>query len=293
MNKEEALKLISEKDTADWHVVPKEEHETFLTNFRETEVNKEIGKHVFEVHQKYDDTIVEVLGEPKPRDVKTHEFLKTKLSAMKEDIQSREARISDLEKAVNDKSGDEALKLAQSNYDALQKKYQKTLDEFKSKDDQRVKELNHVKLMNEADHALMGIKFLSTVPEDARNALVEIAKNEVAKDAAFLDNKVVFLDANGDPVRDDQYNVVTMEARLKEKLKSIIDEGRKQSGVSIKDPTIEKDENGKVKVTLAIPDNVSTMEGLINHIQESGIKRGTDEYFAALKYGVDKLNLET
>lgn len=292
MNKEEALKLINENDTADWHVVPKTEYDTFLTNYKETEVSKGINEHVSGVHQKYDDTIKAVLGETKPVDVKTHEFLKTKLTALKEDIQGKETKISDLEKAVNDKSGDETLKLVKSDYEALQKKHQKVLDEFKGEKESLSKEVNRVKMMNHADHALMGIKFLSTVPEDARTALIEIAKNDVVGSASFLDNTVVFLDTDGQPQRDDQLNIVTMEARMKDKLKSIIDTGHHQGGIDIKDPVIEKDKDGVIDVNVNIPDSVKTMAALIQYLPEAGLVRGTDEYFAALKKYSEKLNLK-
>ena len=291
MNKEEALKLIGENDTADWHVVPKTEHETFLTNYKETEVSKGISEHISGVHQKYDDTIKAVLNIEKPHDLKTHEFLKIQLKTLTEDIQGKETKISDLEKAVGDKSGDEALKLVKSDYEALQKKHQKTLDEFKGEKESLSKEVNKVKLMNHADHALMGIKFLSAVPEDARNALVEAAKDDAVNSASFLDNTIVFMDADGQPQRDDNLNIITMEARLKAKLKSIIDEGRVQKGVKI-DPTIKKDEDGKIDVNINIPDSVKTMEGLINYLPEAGLVRGTEEYFAALKKYSEKLNLK-
>jgi len=291
MNKEEALKLISENDTADWHVITQEDHNTFLTNFKETEVSKGIKEHVSSVHQKYDDTIKSVLGKDKPHDLKTHEFLKTELTALQNDIQSRETKITDLEKAVNDKSGDEALKMAQSNYEALQKKHQKSLDEFKVEKESQSKEINRVKLMNHADHALMGIKFLGSVPEDAQKALIEIAKNDVVKDASFLDGNVVFLDASGDPTRDDQLNVVTMEARLKDKLKSIIDTGHQQKGVKIDKP-VDKDKDGKPIINVSVPDTVNTMAGLIEHLQTVGLARGTDDYFAALKHWSEKLDIK-
>ena len=287
MNKEEALKLIGEKDNDDWQVFTKPEYDTFLTNYKETEVSKEIGSHVSGLHQKYDDTIKDVLGETKPFDVKTHEFLRTKLTSLKEDIQGKETKISDLEKAVGDKTGDEALKLIKSDHKALQEKHQRTLDEFKTQRESQSKEITKVKLKNQADHALMGIKFLSTVPEDARKALIEIAQNEVVNSASFLDSKAVFLDENGDPQRDDQYAIITIESKLKEKLKSIIDEGRKLPGVDVKDPRVDLDDDGKIKdINVNIPESVKTLEALIAHLHESGFPRGTDEYFAALdKYG--------
>lgn len=293
MKKDEALTKINESDSDDFQVFTKDEHTTFLTNYKETEVSKAIKGDILEVHNRYEKDIKDVLGTEKESDEKTYDFLKRQLKTLKGDIQSKDSKITDLEKVVGDKSGDEALKLVKSDYDALQKKHQKALDEFKVEKESQSKEINKVKLMNHADHALMGIKFLSNVPEDARTALIEIAKGDIVKDASFLDGKVVFLDANGDPQRDDDYKVITVETRLKEKLKSIIDEGRKQPGVDIKDPVIERDEDGKVKsVNIGTPpDTVKTMKDLIEHLQQVGLRRGTDEYFATLKKWSEKLNL--
>jgi len=291
MKKDEAIAKINESDNDDFQVFTKDEHETFLTNYKETEVSKAIKKDILDVHSNYERDIKEVLGVEKESNEKTYDFLKRQLKGLKSDIQEKESKIVDLEKAVNDKSGDEALKMAQSNYDALQKKYQKTLDEFKAEKESQTNEINRVKLMNKADHALMGIKFLGNVPEDARRALIEIAKEDVIKDASFLNGNVVFLDESGEPQRDDQYNIITMEARLKEKLKSIIDPGRQQKGVDIKEP-VTKDKDGKTVVNVTVPDTVNSMAGLIEHLQTVGLVRGTDEYFAALGHWQEKLDLK-
>jgi len=291
MNKEEALVKINESDNDDFQVFTKDEHNTFLTNFKETEVSKGIKEEGFKIHQFYEDAVTEVTGAKKDTNEKGSEFLKRQLTSLHSDVQDKDKKIGDLEKAVNDKSGDEALKMAQSNYEALQKKHQKSLDEFKVEKESQSKEINRVKLMNHADHALMGIKFLGSVPEDAQKALIEIAKNDVVKDASFLDGNVVFLDASGDPTRDDQLNVVTMEARLKDKLKSIIDTGHQQKGVKIDKP-VDKDKDGKPIINVSVPDTVNTMAGLIEHLQTVGLARGTDDYFAALKHWSEKLDIK-
>jgi len=292
MNKEEALKLINENDNEDWHVVPKTEHDTFLTNYKETEVSKGIKEHVSGVHQKYDDTIQSVLGKTKPVDVKTHVFLKEQLESMIGDIQSKESKISDLEKAVNDKSGDEALKLVKSDLAALKAKHQNTLDGYKAEKESYQSEIHKVKMKNQVDHSLMGIKFLSAIPEDARNAMIEVAKNDVVESASFLDGKAVFLDANGDPERDDQYNIVTIEARMKDKLKSIIDVGREQKGVKVEDPKKVKTEDGKEIIKVSIPDTVKDLEGLIDHLSAAGVVRTSSEYYPTLDHYAKELGFK-
>ncbi|GAF89082.1 unnamed protein product [marine sediment metagenome] len=202
---------------------------------------------------------------------------------MKSDIQSRDEKVTELEKAINDKSGDEALKMARSDLDALKQKHQKALDEFKSKSETHESELHKIQMANAVDHSLMGIKFLSTIPEDARNAMIEIAKNDVVKEASFLDGKAVFLDSNSDPIRDKDYQIVTVEARMKEKLNSIIDKGRVLKGVDIEDPKIVKDKDGKIDVNLVLPDSIKTNADLTEFLMKSNMKRDSDEYLAAYK----------
>jgi len=128
-------------------------------------------------------------------------------------------------------------------------------------------------------------------PSSASKNMYLDRHGDVIKGASFLNGNVVFLDEAGEPTRDDQYNIITMEAKLKEKLKSIIDEGRKQTGVDIKEP-VTKTEDGKTIVNVSVPDTVKTMAGLIDHLMNVGLKRGTDDYFAALGYWQEKLNIK-
>ena len=76
MKKEEALKLINESDSEDWHVATEDDHKTFLNNFEETKIAPKIS----ELHNKYDEDIHSVLGVRKNTDEKTYDFLKRTLS---------------------------------------------------------------------------------------------------------------------------------------------------------------------------------------------------------------------
>lgn len=291
MKKDEALTKINESDSDDFQVFTKPEHETFLTNYKETEVSKKNKEDILRVHSQYEEDIKSILGTEKNSDEKTYDFLKRQLKSLKSDIEGRDAKISDLDKAVNDKSGDEALKLAKSDLDAFKQKHQKTLDEFKAERESQQMEVHKIKMANQVDHSLMGVKFLASIPEDARNAMVEVAKRDVIQTASFLDGKAIFLDANGDPERDDNYNVVTVEMKMKGKLKSIIDEGRTQTGVKIEDPDVKKNEDGELVANISVPETVKDMNGLIEHLKLVGIKRNSPEYYPTLKKYSEQLGI--
>lgn len=283
MNKEEAVKKINESDNDDFQVYTKVEHETFLNNYRETEVSKGIKEDIFKVHQRYEEDIAEITGVKKDTNEKGYEFLKRQLNSMKSDIQEKAAKIETLEKSGGDES--EAMKLLRDENKALMKKHQSVLDEYKGKLESKDKEFHQVKVFNELDSSLVGIKFkdAAIIPEDLRNMAINTAKADIAKSASFIDGKLVFLNAEGEPMRDENLAIRTAADLMREKLKPIIDEGRKAPGVDIKDPVIEKDKDGKIDVKLNIPDTVKTNADLTEHLMKSGLKRGTDEYHAAYK----------
>jgi hypothetical protein len=137
---------------------------------------------------------------------------------------------------------------------------------------------------------MTGLKFkdAAIIPEDVRNAMIENAKAELAKSAEYVEGQLVFKDSDGNIRRDDNLNVLKPQDILSEKLKSIIDEGRKAKGVNIKDPEII-DEDGKVVVNLTLPDTIKTNADLTEHLLQLGMKQSSDEYRAAYAKYVEKL----
>jgi membrane-associated HD superfamily phosphohydrolase len=280
MNKEEALKKVTEGE-GDFHVFTEEEHKTFLNNLKDTEVFKQqIDTRVSEIYKGLDDDVAGVLGKAKPHDVKTYDFIKSEMKTLLDSTNELKTKNDELEKAVKDKSGDEALKLLKSENDALLKKHQK----FKEEADQKYQDLltqgERMRVTNEFDRSLTGLKFKTDIPEDVRNVMIDSAKNKLADNAQFVEGKLVFMDTEGKILRDENLNVLSAADILKGELKSIVDEGRKQEGVKIGDPKIDEKE-GKLDVTLSIPDSVKTNADLLTHLLDVGLKRGTDEFKAA------------
>jgi len=290
LTKDEAIKKITEGE-GDFQVFTHEEHETFLNNLKDTEVFKQqIDGRVREIYQRIDSDVSSITGEEKGSDEKTYDYVKRQLSQLSSNAKELAAKKAELEKAVNDKSGTQVIELLRGEVESMKKKHQS----FKEEADKRYADLEksgeQSKILHLFDNAMLGLKFkdAAIIPEDVRNAMINNAKTELAKSASFVDGKLVFLDAEGKILRDENLNVLTPKEILSEKLKSIIDAGRKQNGIEIKEPEI-KEEDGKVIVNISIPDTVRTNADLSKHLMGLGLKSTSKEYRAAYAKYSEKL----
>lgn len=295
MTKEEALKKITDGD-GDFKVFTETEHKEFLDNLRDTEpFKKEIDKRLGDVHKRYDDDLFTITGKRKATDQRTFDFMKSEYQTLIDSQEELKAKNAELAKAAEDGTGAESLRLAKSELEAVTKKHQKAVEEWKTKYDEKEKEGVSMRISNEFDRSMTGLKFkdAAIIPEDVRNAMIANAKAELSKSASFIDGKLVFLDTEGNIVRDDNLNALTAKDVLNEKLKSIIDGGRKQPGVDIKEPSIEKDADGNVIVNISIPDSVVTNADLTSHLLSLGMKSGSKEYRSAYAKYSEKLKKVT
>ena len=293
LSKEEALQKITEGN-GDFQVFTHEEHESFLNNLKDTEVFKQqIDGRVREIYQRIDSDVSSITGEEKGSDEKTYDYVKRQLSTLSSNAKELAAKKAELEKAVNDKSGEQTLDLLRGELESMKKKHQV----FKEDADKKYGELEQsgvqMRIQHEFDRSMTGLKFkdAAIIPEDVRNAMINNAKVELAKTASFVEGKLVFLDSEGKIMRDENLNVLTPKDILSEKLKSIIDMGRKQEGVDIKEP-VEK-VNGKTVVNIVLPESVKTNVDLTRYLMKVGLKRDTDDYRAAYAKFSEKLEKVT
>ena len=286
VNKEEALTKINEGN-GDFHLYSTEEHETFLNNLKDTEVFKQqLDGRISEVHKRYDDDLYEVLGKKRGQDQKTYDFLKTEITALSTSASELKTKNIELQKAVDDKEGDETINLLRSENKSLIEKHQQAKDGWDSQLAEKDGQFKTMKVTNEINTSMTGIKFKdsSVVPEDVRNMAIQTVKEGLVKSADYDDGKLVFKDAEGKILRNESTLIPLTAADLvKDRLKSIIDEGRKQEGVDVKDPKIIEDEDGKIDVTLMIPDSVKTNADLTEFLGKSGLVFQSPEYNAAYK----------
>ena len=293
LTKEEALQKITEGN-GEFQVFTHEEHESFLNNLKDTEVFKQqIDGRVREIYQQIDSDVSFITGEEKGKDEKTYDYVKRQLSTLSSSAKELADKKAELEKAVNDKSGSQTLDLLRGELESIKKKHQL----FKEEADRKYGDLEQsgvqMRIQHEFDRSITGLKFkdAAIIPEDVRNAMINNAKTELAKSASFVEGKLVFLDSEGKIMRDENLNVLSPKDILAEKLKSIIDAGRQQTGVDIKEPVEKVD--GKVVVNLTLPDSVRTNADLTQYLLKSGLKRDSDDYRAAYAKLRDKVEKVT
>ena len=292
MNKEEAAKKI-EQGEGDFHVFTESEHKEFLNNLKDTDIFKQqIDTRVSEIYKQIDADVSGITGQPKGQDEKTYDYVKKQLSAFKSSAEELAEKNKDLQKAIDSNSSDETVNLLKRELEQITRKHQEKMEEWKGKYEGLESNTLRMRVSNELDRSLMGVKFRSEIPEDARDAMIRIAKDDIMKNAKFMNDKLVFLDDKGEVDLDDMMKPLTAKAILETKLKSIIDAGVHKPGVDLKEP-VTKDADGKPVVNLSLPDSVKTNADLSEYLLASGLKRGTPEYAAAYEKYRDKVKVVT
>lgn len=288
MNKEEAKAKIEQGD-GDFHVYTQDEHKAFLDNLKESDIfQKSINTRMGEFLGEIDDTLYGITGKKRDQGIKTSDFVRQEFDDMATRLNELESRNTELKKAIDDKAGnDETLKLLKSENDALLKKHQTKMDEWKSKYENLESQGQKMRILNEFDQSLTGLKFKSIIPEDTRQTVIEAVKSDLSKSATYVDGKLVFMDADGNVMRDETTMIpLTAKDLMAAKLKSIIDEGQKQTGVDIGD-------EGDPDKGISIPDTVKTNVDLGEHLLKLGYKRNSDEYMKLYAKYRDKLKVIT
>jgi len=292
MNKEEAAKKI-EQGEGDFHVFTESEHKEFLNNLKDTDIFKQqIDTRVSEIYKQIDADVSGITGQPKGQDEKTYDYVKKQLSAFKSSAEELAEKNKELQKAIDSNSSDETVNLLKKELEQITRKHQEKMEEWKGKYEGLESNTLRMRVSNELDRSLMGVKFRTEIPEDARDAMIRIAKDDIMKNAKFMNDKLVFVDEKDDVMLDDMMKPLDAKTILETRLKSIIDAGVHKPGVDLKEP-VTKDADGKPVVNLSLPDSVKTNADLSDYLLASGLKRGTPEYAAAYEKYRDKVKVVT
>lgn len=280
MKKDELLKkLESDKGDTDYILRTQDEEKTFLDNHKATILEKELDPAVSKIHTQYDDDLFSLFGIRKKPGEKTYKFMKDQFSSLKEKadrVEALESEISELKKG----SPDDAKRL---------KEIKDLQDQLKRLKDDHEAELGKIGKQNlknsvksEIERGLMNLKLKPGIPDSMKQIYIDTIINELSENAEFRDGKVVFLDKEGKALRDPQTMApFTAEALLKDKMKDVIDAGRKVEGPGI-GSELPKDKNGKVNLDFVLPGDVKDKAQLGDYlVKELGIKRGSKEYTEA------------
>ena len=222
----------------------KEDQIKAITTLSKNDEDTVVGARIGEIYKDIDKDIEEITGEKKPGHVKTYKHLKQVLSdykeeaktagtakALKKKVADLEAERDDLNKKLEDSSGDEALK---------------------TKLEQQKKEASQMNIEREFDKVEANVKFIGTVPETIRKEtlagrraalLGTLTPDEI--DNGEGGTRTVFLDAEGKVLRNKANNLepYTAGELYAEKITDLVDKGRSQKGGGSK-PADKGDKGG-------------------------------------------------
>lgn len=290
MKKEEiSKKLESDRGDTEFVLRTLDEEKTFLENYGKSVLEKELAPAVSGIHNQYDDDLEKIFGKRKKPGEKTYNFMKAEFSALKD----KADRVDQLETEI------ESLKKGSPEVDAKIreiKNLQGEIEKIRHDYDNRITEMSKQNLRNnvkaEIERGLLGIKIKSGIPEAMTKIYVDNIVSELSENAEIREGKIIFLDKDKQALRDPKTMLpYTAEALLKDRMKDVIDTGRKQDGPGLPpdvNPVI-KDKDGKFQINFVLPDSVKDKAQLGDYlIKELGLKRASPEYREAYaKFSVD------
>lgn len=299
MTPEEITKAANDLKTAGYIVRTVDEEAVLMRNFKEFEVEKEIGARIGKVHQQYDDDLFELTGRRKESGQKTYDFNKQVIKELKESAGLRpslEQKIKDLEKKIADGSSDEATKAKLLQYEKEVEQLKATYKTEKEKwEADKVgfnEELQRFKIESVLDQAISGMTFKddALIPRAAKEALIREKKSAVLKMARLRENKLVFVTDKDEVIRnkDKALEPMTAQEMFASELKDIIEIQKQTKGTGGKpDPK----SGGKGSSNITIPPTVKTQVQLSNYLMEAGLVRGSKEYQEAFNANGKELPL--
>jgi len=297
-SKDDAVKKIQDSGSSEFEVFTKEEHTTYLDNYKKSEVENELRDRVRKVHQNYDEDLFQLTGKRRRTDPeeKTFDFLKAVIGDYKTNetkIAEFETQIGDLKEKIKSNTGDEQLKKdlaeAMSNLATVKKLYEEEKETWGKEKGSLESSHQRSGMENILDRALIGIKFKDGISESVVKIVVDSVKNELLETAGIIDGVMIFKDKEGKTLinKDNAMNPFTADEMLRSKLKDIIDEGRVIAGTGVK-PEIKTDKDGNKTINYSPSDSVKTKDDLHKDLSSKGLVQGSEEYNLAWeKYSGD------
>jgi hypothetical protein len=239
-----------------------------ITTLSQNDENQVIAGKYGEIYGGIDIVIEEITGEKKPQGVKTTDWTKTKLSDLKAkadksgdntELDKLKTELAQAKEDAKNNSGDKTLKAEvdrltkevadeRQRVKDLQENSTKTVKEWEEKVTAKDVEMINLKLDNEANAALAGMKFKDEkiIPSDLRQIAINAAKAKILAEnkADWIDDgnggkRLVFRDANGQ-VRNNPENKLepfNFGELLSKELSAVVDNGHQQQGGGTKPPT--------------------------------------------------------
>jgi len=267
--KDEVIARLNEVEDGEFILRTKEEEAQFLENFE----NDRIGKRIGEVHGQYDNDIKEVTGIERQQGEKTYDYNKRVLRTLKEKSESKSdekltARIEELQSQLEKASNAKEVKALMGKINELNETHQSQLSEYQQKLTQKDVEFD-------VRTGLVGMEFSDLIPEEVRKTFINKSITEITKKGQVIDGKVVYVGEDGEILRNkDTMAPLTSSDLLKDSLKEVLKEGRKQTGVGSKKAAPKGEEE-----IIEIPtEGLKSKDDIIKAMREAGIAYGSKQW---------------
>jgi len=257
----------------------------------ETELGKQLGSKISEVHTAYDRDIQALTGETKQGAEKSYDYLKRAVGVA---LTARQAKIAELEKSIAEGSTDPTLKAKLAD---LEKKEAQWLE----------KEAGYTKTSFEKDVLLdlrlgaVGIKLSESVPESVRKLVLQNAEQKVlgmAKVQTVGDKSSIVYMENGEVVLNEKREAADAGWLIRRELKDVLAEEGPQGGGggggkggNPPKPVGGLDEKGNVILPDALPAEVKNQGQLIDYLVKLGVPKDTPQFDKAFGKFSEKLPL--
>ena len=267
LEKEAALKILTDLEGTEFVVRTKEDDEKLQSNILENGVSEKIGDRISEIHSQYDTDIFTITGLKKDPSQKTYEFNKqvlTTLTQDKERFTELQAKYTELEKTKGKGDTDLQAQLDQVKEQALlaQAESEKVISGLKNESSSQQKGFA-------IDGAIAGLKFNENIPESVRKSYIDKVRINLIENSEFGDNGLRFL-KDGKPRMDEKFEVMGVTAVVGVELADILATDKSGLGLG-------KDKKDLVPMT--VPEHVRDSNSLIAHMKTiPGLKMHSEEW---------------
>ena len=291
---------------------------TYVENKAKETFDANIGAKVKEIHDKYDETIFNVLGERPGQSEdgskqKTYDFLTSKLTDLKgfnekKELIDKDAVVLDLKGQIETLKQSGGGAFAEKLLKETQEEFTRAKADWQTKFDNQAKDTENLRKGYVVKTALAGLKISEEMPESVRKLILGSAESDLMAASKFEGDTLVFLNPDG-TVKKNKSTLAPMTAQEvlggMEALKSIIkpEGGQKGGGARPEVGKIEKKhvEGKDVERIELAAGSFTTQVEFIKIVEQSLQQAGvlvTDPRFTTLKnkafkeYDVSKLPIQ-
>lgn len=284
-----------------------DEQITALENLSKNDENTVIGAKVGEIYKEFDSKVLNITGIARNGNEKTYNYFERAANVLKDSakdstefkkqVETLTAEKTRLEKVVSEGGADletkKQLTQAKADLTAVTTQY----NDLKTNHDKAIEahttELFGVRVKNDMQSAISGVKFKAEFPASVTKVLTDQALAKVqGLNPEYIDNgngskQLVFKDETGAVMRnpENQLNPYTAADLIQKELKGlgVLDEGRKAAGGGTGGDGGGNGGGGKSNIDVsAAKTRVEANEAIVGNLMAQGLTNGSDEFQTAL-----------